>query len=400
MAIVRGVSDREKQRWQDRESRRRFDQQRKPGAARRRGKGQRGSAFSPFFRIADRLGLKAHKNGDTSVMEGTRHTAQVKVVRTRTGTGRARWQVTIHHDRMAPDLALAPESVFKRMRKLFTGDDLQTGDKAFDDAVHITGSPAETLALLRAGVRKDLGRALDSGAVIRNQALTLDIDMDYGGRGWFTRLRRLTSLVVALLPRSGPVEQRLIRNALADTHPGTRLANVRAAWQLAPESVLERRDHLGQCPLIVAWFLHELDETVEPAHLRDLDAAVADPEFPADLRAWACGELAEAPMASRSAGALAVMLASLDATDVRIEIARQLEQRGDRRAVELLVELSSGLFRSSQLKEAARRAVASIMRRTGSEQEGTLTLTSAGEAEGGLSDVGAVDGVGEVSLSE
>ena len=58
MAIVRGVSNREKQRWQDRESRRRFDQQRKPGTSRRRGTGQRGSAFSPFFRIADRLGLK------------------------------------------------------------------------------------------------------------------------------------------------------------------------------------------------------------------------------------------------------------------------------------------------------------------------------------------------------
>ncbi len=383
------VPERERQRWQQRVNRRRHEAQKRYGRSWR--------SPNDFKHIARRLGLRFEERADTAVMYGRARGCVVEVERRRSSRGQFVWQVRISNELLPPRLEVSSETGLKRIAKAFGGEDILTGDPAFDERVHLRGPEVEVLALLDTESRRWVSDCIEVGGVIKDRQLTLTAERNSSVRGWFRRVRRWIDGVNSLVPRAGPVELRLLRNAVAGNHSGVRLRNLVAAWQVNSEAVIKRQRAVSKCALCFCWMLREGGDR-EP-QVRKLDECAATSHTPRDLRDWVCHRLAEFPLAERSPDALLAMLHAADDSHLRLELVEHLGARGTRAAVPTLVELSSGLFRRPSMKDAARRAAAAIMRRSGSKREGGLALSAAGASGGALSDSSGA-GSGGVSMTD
>ncbi len=255
-----------------------------------------------------------------------------------------------------PELEIRAEPQLATVRKLVAGQDLLTGDPAFDKVALIAGDPAEA-ALLAPELRGQLPVCLRWGARFE--------------QGWLRIPRRVLSAekLAALLR----VAQ------LLSAHPDP-VAGLVAARQTEPLATVRARQSevLGE------------QEACRPEHL----AAAATDEDPRVQRAagaalaaraadWWCDELPEP-----------LVLAALPqlAPGWKIRAVGWLGAHGTERAVAPLAEAGSGLFVAGPLKEAVREATGLLLARLGPLRAGGLSVTD--DEGGGLSfEQGAGEGL-------
>ncbi len=107
-----------------------------------------------------------------------------------------------------------------------TGEDVLTGDTAFDDMVEVRGEPSIVLALLDREIRQRLAEFVRIGGRLEVGRLTSCVRSSFSSGELVRSLRLGLWLARELSSPGGGVCERLARNAKSDPHPGVRLWNL------------------------------------------------------------------------------------------------------------------------------------------------------------------------------
>lgn len=296
-----------------------------------------------------------------------------------------RWRLTARRDGMPPGLTLRAETTGTTMKKLFLGEDVQTGDEAFDQLASLRGPEAVCVALMTGGVREALTGWFERGAAAAEGAVRCELLLGPEASGLRAWLGRLAMLCNDLRLAPAKIATRLLANARNDPHSGVRLRNLELVAALAPKRI---RRHAPQ-------LLADTDARVRvqaalavgTRGVPTLIQACATPESleSASLAAAieALGRLASAAEASLERYPEPVLLALLDESrfgDLHLSVVRSLALRGTERAQPRLVELSRGFFTRGPLKLAAKIALRQIAEREGPTDRGRLSLAESAES--------------------
>jgi HEAT repeat protein len=306
--------------------------------------------------------------------------------------------------------------------KVFTGEDILTGDEAFDAAVNVSGPEPIAVAFLGQEARTSVSELLAAGGSVRQGCIHLESKGAMSGEGDIRWAAELLLGLVSVLP-GGTMLEHVLANATGDGNPGVRLRNLKLlAEKFRSEEETKRAalaalaDPEPAIRLFAATFvkggqglavLKELLENAavpddvrvdavraagasrDPALLELLYALVPkrDPALAAAV-ATALGQLGKA-----EAETSLLRLMSRESTEVKRAAAAALGLLGTVRAVEPLLQLAAG-----PLGETARDAVRRIQARLGGDaQAGRLSVAAQDAAAGGLSI--AAEG-GELSVAE
>jgi hypothetical protein len=346
------------------------------------------------------------------------------------------------------ELALVAESEWEPLRKLFSGEDLRTGDADFDRAVRVGGPEPPTLAVLNARtrlrIRKLVGKG--SGQVVHGRVQCTVEGTLQGGEGIPAKLDELLGLARLLQVDAGQVPRLLADNACEDPDPGVRRRNLEVLARSYPErpeakaaghALLE--DQEPSIRLLAAELCGEEGRAV----LREL---VADAKVDAATRAGALSQLtrrgidhdvqdlvalairsreealARAAVAAAGAHRATSLLPELleraegASEGLLVELVRALGNLRDPRAepqliallrnehppvrtlacdglaelgtvaaVEPLLELTGLLKQPAEVRTAAREAIRTIQGRLGSAEHGRLSIAEEDDRSGAVS---------------
>ncbi|MBT3219156.1 MAG: hypothetical protein HN348_08700, partial [Proteobacteria bacterium] len=315
------------------------------------------------------------------------------------------------------------------LTRFWEGDDLETGDLAFDKKVRLAGQEEEVLAVLDAECRQLIGTALKKGLYVKKGVVwwvRAGIERDVN------RLVELIGLAVELaehlcLERSALVQslQRVIEE---DPIAGVRLSSLHALLSFAERSQADVSGLLRRVALDGQAAIPLRAVAVEAAqhHLSsdDLEQVVQEvlqdpggPELAAAALRLTRGRLSDddlirvrsflraqdrevvgaavAAVLRLDDGGAEPFLLELFGSPVAEEAIEALGHLGDLAAVEPLLPYTKGALRSRRLKEVAREAVARIQERHGKEGSGHLSMPLG--PDGGLS---VPQGVALLSESE
>ena len=324
--------------------------------------------------------------------------------------------------RIPSGIQLRAEGSWAGVTKVFTGEDILTGDEGFDAAVNVSGPEPIAVAFLGQEARTSVLELLAAGGSVRQGCVRLEFKGAMSGPGEISQaVESLLGLVSDLPP--GTVLERLLANATDDPNPGVRLRNLRLLadkfrseeeTKRAAEAVLADpepairllaatlvRGSQGLAALKALIEEPDISDEVrrdavraagasrDPSLLELLYALVPkrDPAL-AEAVATALGQLGKA-----EAETSLLRLMSRESTEVKRAAAAALGLVGTVRAVEPLLQLAAG-----PLGETARDAVRRIQARLGGDaQAGRLSVAAQDAAAGGLSI--AAEG-GELSVAE
>jgi len=121
-----------------------------------------------------------------------------------------------------------------------SGDDVLTGDTAFDDMVEVRGEPSILLALLDREIRQRVGAFVRGRGRLEAGQLSCCAPTDYSQGAIVRALRLGLWLARALSAPGGGVCERLARNAKLDPHPGVRLLSLSQLLEQFPETAEAR----------------------------------------------------------------------------------------------------------------------------------------------------------------
>jgi len=107
-----------------------------------------------------------------------------------------------------------------------TGDDVLTGDTAFDDVVEVRGEPSILLALLDREIRQRVAEFVGLDGRLEEGRLASCARSSFSSGELVRSLRLGLWLARELSSPGGGVCERLARNAKSDPHPGVRLWNL------------------------------------------------------------------------------------------------------------------------------------------------------------------------------
>jgi len=336
------------------------------------------------------------------------HSMQISGVGERRAEARWMWSLEVSHPGLDEAWVIEPEDATTRVRKLIRGQDVLTGDEAFDDAVHVLGDE-RLLASLGHHTRDRLTGLLPqarlAGGTLRWSAPAT------GPRppGLIEVLRDMTVVVRVLSADLEPLT-RLRKHMLDDARPGHRrraLERVVMAGHVltAGERRALLRDPDPRLRLTVARMLHDppalgrlaadarvsstlrdeavdaLGECTGPATVEALDrVASSDPPPDGARLARALGRgLAGDPTAIRRLGdaALSTVL-EYGPAGLRGEAIERLAEVGTERAVPALAAIAGAFFGRRAHKDRARAAIERIAARQGGLRAGGLSVTEAG----------------------
>jgi hypothetical protein len=339
-----------------------------------------------------------------------------------------------------------------------TGDDVLTGDTAFDDMVEVRGEPSILLALLDHEIRRKVGDFVRLDGVLEAGRLMSWAPISYSPGELVRPLRLSLWLAREMSSPGGGVCERLARNAKTDPHSGVRLLNLLQLHEQFPGTIpareasqLDLKDPSPWVRLAAARFLRE--EGLEVLEHLALDRAVPESagaeavtllaaRCPAaragpflltalkthagEVRRQAVEELgrirhapargalivllehAEPRTAATAAAALAAMgevtaegpllkAMESDAHELRLAAVRALGTVGTAAAVEPLLAFLGGRRLDAETRARVRAAVATIQSRLAGAGAGQLSLATTPLGSGWLS-VAAPDASGHLSL--
>lgn len=418
------------------------------------GRRQRRATQTAWQQAADDLGL--HLTWGTSPrMEGRIDgvAVEVAIAYSQTDVGNLVTRFTIRSPSIPPHLSVRAEGLLTRVGAALGMGDLQTGDRDFDDAVHVTGEEIETLSLLDGEARRLLSRfvangrgRIEAGELIFERPLFLR-----DSESIVRRARALVRLARQLGRKKETVAAALLRNVQKEEDPGVRSrilqvllrrfphgpeASRACAWALEnlpdPPTQLLAGRHLGPAGWdylqrlvagdapdavrsaaldhLVATMPHErlipfLEHVLEvnpanlwPAVLRALGGRGPAAAFgrTAGLAPGGDGPIATAVAEvlwhrgeARAEPVLTGLLLHPDAK-ARAVAAATLGEIGTIRAVEpLLACEQAASLLEGDVRKAARAAIEAIQRRLGPVDAGRLSLAEAQGVAGALSEVKA-----------
>jgi hypothetical protein len=341
-----------------------------------------------------------------------------------------------------------------------TGDDVLTGDTAFDDMVEVRGEPSILLALLDREIRQRVGEFVRFDGVLKVGRLMSWAPMTYSPGEIAGPLRLSLWLARELSSPGGGVCERLARNAKTDPHSGVRLWNLLQLHEQFPETKSAReasqedlKDPSPWVRLAAARFLKAeglqvlehlaLDRLVPESAAAEAVALLAARHPPAqagpllltalkthsgEARRQAVEELgriryapargalivlletADPQTASAAAVALALMAEVVaegpllramqsEARELRVASVRALGAMGTAAAVEPLLALLSGRRLDAETRQAIRDAVAAIQSRLAGAGAGQLSLAAIPAGSGWLSVATPSADEGQLSLA-
>ena len=366
----------------DPEDGRRWDRQQK-----RTRRGKKGD----WDRKAADVGLRAAPTTGRGVKAWSgRHrgcTIRVESRRARSsGLATYSWTLQVNNDHMPEGLQISMESGMSALTKVFTGEDVRTGDSGFDDELLINGPVETVLALLTPQVRGRLRKWAKAGAVFRSRSVTHSLETNVSEPVQvLDAVRGLTSLCASLRITDLDVPRRLRRNALSDPHAGVRLANLELlAWKFPealetalPKLVNDADPHV-RVEAAIRLGANGL-EALAALCCRESDADVLDQAAVALLE-HADAEALQPLLNER--GVLAVLGHASAATAAGlIEL---LGEIGTHAAVPVLVTARDRLFGNRAVKAASAAAIEQILKREGATPDGRLSLLE-GAGHGDLS---------------
>lgn len=163
--------------------------------------------------------------------DGLRVSARVK--RQRHG---AKTRLEVKAPTLLPEgLVLRKESLATAFEKRFDHPDVETGDRAFDDAVFVRGHPTLVAALLNQATRDAVLRLLRAGGWVTLGEVALETRRSLTQREKFRqRLEELVDLARRLCAPRDPAAL-LAANAGKDPVPGVRLRNLELLLERFPE---------------------------------------------------------------------------------------------------------------------------------------------------------------------
>ncbi len=364
----------------------------------------------------------------------------------------ARRRCVVKGPALHDDLTLVSESLWKSVAKAYGGEDVKTGDAAFDQAVHVSGSEALALALLDAAGRRAVARVLGEGGEVTGGRVQLDRKGSVESSDELVELvERCLAVGRALSADPESVPQRLCDNLRTEPLPEVRvrlLSVLDREYPRFPGTADAARHALEDADAAVRLLAAKVARD-EPARVC-LEALVRDDGVDAALRARALEELVRAhpsagvrpfialglassalPLQLRAAACAGVsrdafhlpqlkLLAEHNAEEVRIAVAKALgelgapegelvlmgrladteavqlaaaealAELGTLAAVEALLPLAQSLKPLGGVKEAARTAIRTIQVRHSAVGSGGLSVVDEG-ATGGLSVVSPPD---------
>lgn len=319
------------------------------------------------------------------------------------------WTLEVRHPGIDRAWVIEPEDAITRVRKLVAGQDVLTGDAAFDAAVHIVGETRPLLACLGHATRARLTRLLPQGRLADGALRWAAPATGPRPPGLVDRLHDMLTVARTLGADVRPLT-RLRRHMVRDPDPGHRRRAmeqaVLAGHALTPgERRALLRDADPDLRAAVARMLHDVET---------LGRLAADPRLPDPLRVGAVEALGECEppaaidaleRAARSAGSTALEPAlgrALGSTTDRHPEAierlgeaatlallthgperrrsaaiERLGEAGTERAVPPLAAIAGAFFARRALKDEARAAIDRITRRQGGLSRGGLSVADA-----------------------
>lgn len=261
-------------------------------------------------------------------------------------------RLRMRHRRPLTDqqLQIEAEPDASRLRKLLSGQDVLTGDDAFDQIALIAGDPAIALAVLDPEVRAELGAWLPMGLTLRGGVIEAPAPDA-------AAIAQLALLMARLTPPEAPLAVVWARRLADEPNPGAAVRLARALVAQAPPVDVSLLDAAAMSTIEAA------REILGEALARRLDRE-------------AVGEL--------SAGGAAAALGAAPSA-LRPALVERLRAIGDERAVAPLTAIANAFFGGAELKAKARRAVEAIIERQGGLRAGGLTVVARGPA-GALSE--------------
>jgi HEAT repeat protein len=360
--------------------------------------------------------------------------------------------VAIFGPRIPQGIAFAPDRG--------TGDDVLTGDTAFDDMVEVRGEPSILLALLDREIRQRVGELVRFDGVLKAGQLMSWAPMTYSPGEVAGPLRLSLWLARELSSPGGGVCERLARNAKTDPHSGVRLWNLLQLHEQFPETKSAReasqedlKDPSPWVRLAAARFLkaeglqvleHLARDRVVPESAAAEAVALLAARYPAaqagpllltalkthsgEARRQAVEELgriryvpargalivlldtADPQTASTAAAALAgigeataegplLKAMESDARELRLASARALGTVGTAASVEPLLAFLGSRGLDAETRQAIRDAVAAIQSRLSGAGAGQLSLAATPAGSGWLSVPAPGAGEGQLSLA-
>ncbi len=345
-----------------------------------------------------------------------------------------RWQVQFSQLPVGEQLLLRAEGGLQSLSKAFKGQDILTGDQAFDDLVFIEGDPIEVLALFNEKCRERTMDLIRLGAVLRAKTLSFQLhdNLPLGSRN-LSLLQRAITLRSGMRMTARSLSKRLQSNIRREENLKVKLRQIAALASHDPQTLAKiRLPNLDKHPLStrvqfatamgsagtklqiqLAW-----DERISLKDRAQLLENLADqqlgtealPLFESALakhRNDALGSAAQRllldmlqtePDVFEALGASSLaLLFEVAPLAEKLRLAERLGAIGDASALPSLLPHTSGLFVNGKLKAATRRAVAAIEGRAGAVR-GNLSLSPGGPEAGQLS-VSSKDSAGRLALT-
>ncbi len=407
----------------------------------------RSSSASTWRHTAESLGLVFEPAGFTTgpSMSGHLEGFDVKVEVVRgggRGTNNDHTRVIVNGGGRVPmEVALANETFWSGLDVM--GQEIEIGDKPFDDLVRVRGVESFVLAALSAESRDVVSEYIrvDKGVVKDGDVTCSRAGHERDGNKLEARVRRMVRVADALSIREREVPDRMANNVERDPSSGVRYRNLdylarffrrNAATERACEAALG--DKSPRVRLLAG-------VTIGGRGMTTLEELVADPQVPRDVAASAFDVLAQrlprADLEKRTLEVLrspndALVISALDVTakerfasarprvmgllagrrppvvaaaaralgvvddprttallvplldheddDVKIAACASLGRVGSIDAVEPLLDHAKGLFKNAALKSAARGAIDAIQSRAGGADGGRLSVVEAEDA--------------------
>lgn len=424
----------------------------------------RSSSASTWKHTAESLGLRFTPAG---IMSGPRmegHLAgfdvKAEVVRGGgRGTNNDHTRVVVDGAGRIPiDIALASETFWSGLDVM--GQEIEIGDKPFDDLVRVRGVESTVLAVLSEEARALVAQYIreDKGIVKDGDVSCTRAGHERDGNKLEARVVRMVRVAEAMSIREREIPERLAQNVEQDPSAGVRHRNLDYLTRFfrrspAAERACEKAltDASPRVRLLAG-------RTIGGRGMTTLEALVQDPDVPRDVAAKAFEILAERlpradlekrtlevlrspndalvihalavtekerflsarprvmgllegrrpPVIAAAARTMGIMedprtttrlVGLLDHEDDAVKIAacEGLGRGGSIDAVETLLEHSKGLFKNATLKNAARAAIEAIQGRVGGADGGRLSVVE--EKDAGALSVAAGE-AGSVAVVE
>jgi hypothetical protein len=146
-------------------------------------------------------------------------------------------------DLLPQRLELGPEDLGTSIAKVFLGEDVQVGDRAFDAAVKVRGDPPLVAALMTDEARRAVKWFVDQGGRVSGGTLSMECAKGAQGLSSIARLIRDTLALAHRLSTPASLPGSLAANACGDPLPGVRLTNLQHLLDRYPS----RRETTGTC---------------------------------------------------------------------------------------------------------------------------------------------------------